>query len=133
MLRSLLKLVLFYWLPLLLYITLLKFLSSQSHLPAGPDIQGFDKVEHVTAFAILGFLWARGIHSVLDLRRGSLVLVAFWGCLLYGLFDEFLIQAHTPGRDPSVWDLTADVIGGTLGGWAFIKMLLWQRFSRITG
>jgi VanZ family protein len=65
----------------------------------------WDKLAHFLAYALLGFLLARG----LDGRRA-----AFGIASLYGLLDEFH-QSFTPGREVSLGDFLADALGAALG------------------
>ena len=99
---------------------LIFWLSSRSHLP-GPDLfQGQDKIAHMAAFGILGFLlirsFARGERRR-SLGAGLLVILAV---AAYGGLDEFH-QMYVPGRDASLWDLAADITGGVLSVALFRK------------
>lgn len=95
------------------WMALIFCLSSRSHLP-GPDLfSGQDKIAHVLAFGILGFLliraFPRGAPQRLFLRSLLVVLAV----AVYGGLDEFH-QMFVPGREASLWDLAADVAGGIL-------------------
>ncbi|NOZ12731.1 MAG: hypothetical protein GXO69_03670 [Acidobacteria bacterium] len=65
-----------------------------------------DKLEHIAAYFVLGFLARKAAPSA-----------PFWMILLfvslYGLSDEFH-QYFVPGRDCSLLDFAADVSGGTI-------------------
>ncbi len=101
------------WAPALLYAALITFLSS---LP-GPKLPhyGFmihDKVLHTIEYTGLGALVARG----LGVRRWWMAIALG---TLFGVLDEFH-QSFVPnrnGNDPG--DMTADLVGSTLGALAF--------------
>jgi VanZ family protein len=121
-LRLLLKL------PALLIAALLWVLSSQSSLPQPERIFGFDKIEHFLAYTVLAAAAGLWISSGAWRRRG-------WGCFLliagiaaaYGLIDE-IHQSFVPGRDCSLWDWLADVLGSFAGA-ALIRVFARSRFS----
>ncbi len=96
------------------------FLSSQSTLPVPQAVFGMDKVAHFIAYAVLSF-------SVSLCFPQESFRKAFWRTavaiflitVLYGALDEFH-QSFVPGRDTSVWDWLADVVGagvGVIGSW----------------
>ena len=91
------------------------YLSSLSS-PHAPHFQFSDKVYHVIAYATLGFLWVRALRPS---ERGwslwKILALAFAGCLLYGLSDEYH-QSFIPHRAVEVADVATDAIGGVLGG-----------------
>ncbi len=64
-----------------------------------------DKLAHLVEYALLGFLLGRGTG------RAAL---AFAVAALYGATDE-LHQAFVPGREASLFDWFADVLGAALG------------------
>ena len=113
------------WLPVIAVCALIFTLSSFSQLPSPPS-GVTDKHEHFTIYFVLGLTFVRalagGRWSGVTLRVAmlSLVLVS-----LYGASDEFH-QSFVPGRDSSVYDWTADTIGGFtaaagLLAWAIIR------------
>jgi len=117
--------VLVLWGPVVLYLGLIFLLSSLSH-PLGPIQLGhFDKLAHFSEYAVLGALLARALAGTL--HRGWpwywFAILAAMLAAFYGLTDEFH-QRFTPGRDPSLWDATADALGALTGA------LLWSRFGR---
>jgi VanZ family protein len=110
------------WLPPLAWAGLIFYLSSLSVLPAAPRFWQSDKVEHFTAYAILGGLLlvalrASGVRLAAAARAAALIGA------LYGASDE-IHQRWTPGRDSSFGDLAADAAGATA---AAALLALWYR------
>jgi VanZ family protein len=93
------------------------WLSSQNdpEQSVGVHLRLNDKVEHGIEYATGGFL-AAGAFGFLRGRRRIAAAVAF--CGLWGASDEWH-QSFVPGRDSSVFDLAADVVGCTIGAVAF--------------
>jgi VanZ family protein len=107
-------------LPALLIAGFIWFLSSQSILPQPKGILGWDKLQHLLAYGVLGFavgLWA---SPVFWKRRAALALLltTLTGSA-YGAIDEFH-QYFVPGRDCNVWDWVADTLGAFLGALALM-------------
>jgi len=96
----------FIWLALLLALT------SLPHMPwNGPDGLGIDKLGHLSFYAVLTYLYvlmrsARG--KARRIPREVLLLM-----LLLPIFDE-AHQLFIPGREVSLLDLAADLIGMAL-------------------
>lgn len=70
-----------------------------------------DKICHMGEYGILGLFWgrARGARSVArSFASGALLGLAL------GIADE-IYQVGTPGRDSSVFDVAADVVGAAIG------------------
>ena len=114
------------WMPLLLYSALIFYLSS-APAPGFTDtgIPGSDKVLHVGAFTVWGFLcgWAlAGDGHRARLRGWTFILIVTAAGTAYGLTDE-LHQTFVKERTADHWDLLADLAGSLLGaclayGWA---------------
>ncbi len=104
---------------LLMYCTLIYFLSDQSRLPL-PDLLNFqmsDKLIHALAYAVMAFLfWQAGkawmIHRG-KIQWSALAVLCVLFCACYGLSDEWH-QSFVEGRDASVWDWVADTMGAML-------------------
>ena len=99
-----------YWLPCAAYMAAIFWGSSRSHVP-GPDISGFDKGEHLVAYAVLGWLLWRA--AVTSSAHSVAALAPLWAVLIgtaYGVSDE-IHQLGVPGRSCDVADLAADVLG----------------------
>jgi len=104
-----------FWLPVMLYASLIYYVSSIPQLPIPIKFPYLDKLLHVLEYSILGFLIKRalGVSSLsLDVKR--LYLLTMLLCLLYGLSDEFH-QFFVPGREMAVGDVYSDAIGGLIG------------------
>jgi len=101
-----------YLLPALLYAALIFYLSAQPGLPAVP-VAGFDKIEHLGAYAVLGALLARALMGYGVARRRALVLAVLLGAL-YGVSDE-VHQSFVPTRSADWRDVVADLLGSSFG------------------
>lgn len=112
---------LIYWLPLLLWMGWIFFLSSQPRLPSIP--QGWldtlwKKLGHASEYAILAVLWWRALGPTrLPEQRISMA----WGLsVLYALSDEYH-QIFVPGRNGTLVDLLVDASGALIG-----LLLFWR-------
>jgi VanZ family protein len=113
--------LLYLWVPLLVWMGLIYFLSAQPDLPqphAGWADQLISASAHAFEFGVLAILWARVLHAH---PRGWLLAAVL--TLLYAFSDEFH-QAFVPGRHPDPWDLVCDALGGG------IALALWLRWKR---
>lgn len=107
------------WIPPIIYAAFIFYLSS---LPGDTYIPSFfsaDKVLHVCAYSILGYLVARALGSY-GLSGKQLFIRAFVLCVLYGISDE-VHQLFVPHRHASVMDVLADGIGSSLGIGIYLK------------
>lgn len=110
---------------LLAYCVLIFWLSSQPMLPM-PDLglEWQDKVVHASAYALMALLfWRTGRTSVKEefLSRPVLALCTLLFCVLYGASDEWH-QSFVAGRDASLYDWMADVIGISIS-----IFILWKK------
>ncbi len=106
------------WVPAVLWAGLLLWLGGQpgDKIPGGWWVSryGLDKVAHVAAYAVLGFLAARAAGS------SRLLPALLWGAVTaaaVGAADEWNQQWST-GRFSEALDWAADLAGGLLGGLA---------------
>jgi VanZ family protein len=109
------------WLPLIVWMGLIFFLSAQPHLPqthAGWADELLSSSAHAFEYGILAVLWAR----VLGRRPRGWPLAAAL-TMLYALSDEFH-QTFVPGRHADPWDLVFDGLG------AGLALMLWLRCKR---
>ena len=99
-----------------LWAGVLFYLSHQPGTLTQPLFPLQDKLEHFTAYAILGFL---GMGSLRATTYGYRPKQAWLICLLvglYGITDE-VHQYFIPGRVADGFDVAADIAGGMLGAW----------------
>lgn len=103
------------WLLLAGY-ALVIFIQSSLPSPAlGPDVPGQDKVLHLAAYGLMGYLACRAFATLRGLRTLRWVCLAgVLFSILFGLSDEWH-QAFVPGRQADGWDWAADSLGAILG------------------
>jgi VanZ family protein len=113
------------WLPVIIYMGALFFVSSLSTIPSPPG--GItDKHEHFFFYGILAALTLRALAKG-EWRRIRLAtaLGAIAISSAYGVSDEFH-QRFVPGRDYEILDMVADAMGsaastGLLWWWSIIR------------
>ena len=99
------------------------FLSSQSILPRPKGILGWDKLQHMLAFGVMGVTAGFWIRPAFWRRRPVLSLLIITLVIsVYGAIDEFH-QFFVPGRDCNVWDWVADTLGAFLGALAVLLLM----------
>jgi len=114
-------------LPALLIALTIWFLSSQQTLPQPKGILGWDKLQHLAAFAVLAATTGLWITPAFWRRRPALSLsLVVIITAAYGAIDE-LHQYFVPGRFSSAWDWLADTLGAFLG--AAATLLLMRRLK----
>lgn len=111
-LESKIYLLVFYWLPFLLWAMVI-FSFSASHEITASTVHWQDfiikKAAHMTEYFIFSLLFYRAlVNSKVDSKKALMyvILLAFF----YGLSDEFH-QSYTPGRDPTLRDALIDTFG----------------------
>ena len=107
---------------------LIYYLSDQPGIDIKPLFPHQDKVLHLVAYGVLGFL-AMGSCKAGRCRHRAAhywVVVALVG--LYGVLDE-IHQYFVPGHQADVLDVLADVSGGLLG--AGLMFLLLRRYAPV--
>jgi VanZ family protein len=96
---------------------LIFYLSSQPSIETPALFPGQDKLFHLIAFGILGFL-AMGTRQASQQGYPTRqVWQVVFAVMLYGILDE-VHQYFVPGRHADVYDVLADASGGLLGAWA---------------
>jgi VanZ family protein len=109
-----------YWLPVLLYVTVIIVVSAQPHLTPPFRFHNSDKIWHVLEYFGLGVLLARAFRASF---RGPSPLHASLLALCLGIAvgtgDE-LFQSTVPGRQSSGFDLLADTVGVALAQLAYL-------------
>jgi len=114
------------WGSVIFYCSVLFLLSAQSDLALPDIVPNTDKIAHLSAYALLGWLCARAWRferpncSAVTVILFSLLFVA-----IYGATDEWH-QAYVPGRTSDRWDWLADMCGGIMGGSFFT---IWERLK----
>lgn len=98
-----------------------------SSRPAPDAIGGHDKLAHLLAFGGLAALWARALWFGTTGRWLRVGLLAVGIAAAYGVVDEFH-QSFVSGRDASVDDAVADLLGAVVGG--LVTAGLYATFSR---
>lgn len=114
---------LLWWLPTILLIALIMFLSGR----AIPSLPGYlpDKVIHFLVYAVLAALFYLSLH-----HSGVQQKTVFWALMLtivVGALDEYL-QSFTIMRNSNVFDLMADGFGAVMGS-VITKRITDFRFS----
>ena len=108
--------ILFYWVPVVLVMASIFYLSSRRDFPVTVPSWAIyaDKAAHTLIYGVLGFVflraWISGRFAEMTWQAG-LVTVLF--STVYGASDEFH-QMFVPGRTPSLGDLSADFTGAAL-------------------
>lgn len=115
-----------YWIPLTAYAGLIFYLSSLSHpevyIPSLVMELG-DKILHAIEYGVLGILFYRVFrHAAGRWSIGYALLLAIAASATYGFTDE-LHQAFVPLREADGWDFLTDVIGASIGSWAWQGMV----------
>jgi VanZ family protein len=103
------------WLLLIGYAGLIFWQSGHALPDAGFSLPGFDKLLHVAAYGLMGWLACRAVAAAgIGRRRTVLYMAALTLTVAFGLSDEWH-QSFVPGRSADAWDLLADAMGGLLG------------------
>jgi VanZ family protein len=112
--RRFFRLFLLYWLPVLVYLTVIIVVSAQPYLTPPLEFANADKLMHALEYFGLGILVVRALRATM---RISLPLVAALLALAFGIAvgtgDEYF-QSFIPGRTSSPFDLLADTVGSAL-------------------
>lgn len=115
------------WGPAAVWAAVLFLSSEWSGLPRSVWAALNDKLVHFVLYGVLGATLAWGKHNASPAPPHWALLLLGAG---YGAVDEWH-QSFVPRRDPSLGDLTADVIGLGVG-----YLLLWvasSRWGRVRG
>lgn len=103
-----------YWLPVLVYLTVIFSLSAQPNLQTPMPFHNADKMWHLLEYGGFGLLLGRALRAGL---RGRVALAVVGATLAIGSLtaaaDE-TFQRSIPGRESSALDWAADTIGVAL-------------------
>lgn len=99
------------WRLPLLWSAVILVLTSWPSPRIGIEVSGGDKIVHFAMYGILGFLVTRAL--ALPRKPVELLAVLAW-ITVFALLDE-VHQHWIPGREASVADWTADLLGATAG------------------
>ncbi|HEX4825494.1 MAG TPA: VanZ family protein [Candidatus Polarisedimenticolaceae bacterium] len=117
------------WGPLVLVLAVSFTLSSMSRVPGAEYF--WDKLLHVIEYSGIGLFALRAFHGALTRPRLRPTLAASAFVILWGASDEFH-QSFVPGRDASLLDLCADVVGAGVAV-LLTFVLAWIREPRGAG
>ena len=98
------------------------YLSSQSSIDTPSLFPGQDKLFHMIAFGVLGFLFMGSMKTTTSGYRTGQVWLVVVLVVLYGLLDEFH-QYFVPGRTVEIYDALADTAGALLGAWSMYYLV----------
>lgn len=105
----------FYWLPVILYCLLIFIQSSYPVSQSLPAIPHMDKLAHIVAYALLGFLFFRAFQSTSIWKSAVLIVIlSALASSMFGISDE-IHQHFVPSRTADIVDVLADVAGSFLG------------------
>ncbi|RJQ76698.1 MAG: VanZ family protein [Desulfobacteraceae bacterium] len=116
---------LYYWLPVIVWCAVIFAQSAFSTPDLVPDVPNIDKFLHAGVYGLLGFLLARAFGAIPGWSGKSLRLIASATIFtaLYGLSDEWH-QSFVAARTAEAADLMADLVGGFIGGLAYVSTAL---------
>ena len=101
------------WLPPILYMLAIFYVSSQSNPAPAVTAIVWDKLLHTTEYAGLALLLCRALRGE-GLRWAAALAVAIVLASAYGASDE-VHQRFVPQRDSDVRDWAADTVGASIG------------------
>ncbi|MEP7304314.1 MAG: VanZ family protein [Acidobacteriota bacterium] len=101
------------WLPPLLYMAAIFFLSSESDPVPQVTTHVWDKALHFVEYGGLALLLCRGLRGE-GIGWTAALVMALVATSAYGASDEWH-QSFTPGRSSDVRDWMADSLGAAIG------------------
>lgn len=109
---------LLYWIPACIICGISWYLSSQETIEQMPEFWNADKFVHFICFGGFCF-W---VSFACFIRRKRSVWLPVLIVSVYGIIDE-IHQSFTPGRECSVFDWCADILGAVMGAFVFLFVL----------
>jgi len=122
------KRLIFFWLPPVLWMGLIYFLSSFHKLQASPvSWQDFiiRKGAHFIEYAVLYFLFYRALRKLNNFTVKEILSIALVLTVVYALTDEYH-QTLVFGRTGKVFDIGVDSLGAAFGlvfSWRLVHLL----------
>lgn len=111
-----------FWFPVILYSGMIFRVSAIPNLHAPLEKFDADKLWHLGKYVLLGSLVARAIRNTkIDLPNTFILYSAFLFVSFYAASDEFH-QFFVAGRTADWKDWLADIVGGSLGTWIYLKV-----------
>ncbi len=104
----------------LLWMGTLFYLSHQPTLETPQLFSGQDKLFHMLAYAVLGFLLLGARKPLVNGFSSAQVNASILIASLYGISDE-VHQYFVPGRNADPWDWVADTLGAVIA----VSLLCW--------
>ena len=119
--RNIKENVLKYWSWPLVYVIVIFGLSS-IRFPYVHEFKNFsiDKLLHLVEYFGLGLVLSRSFLKATSLKKNVIFWVVIAFGFIIGMSDEFY-QSFVPGRQSSVYDLLADIIGVLSGSWIYLR------------
>jgi VanZ family protein len=84
------------------------------------ELLSTDKLIHLGMFAPFSFLLARGFRATNNDLRKSLLKSGLIGTV-YAIFTELMQFYLIPGRNGNIYDAIADIVGVSIGLYAFYR------------
>lgn len=106
----------FFWLPPLLLMVLIFYLSSEPRPPIVDEpLLNFliYKFIHMAVFGSLYFLWFRAFYKMTKIPLANIFIYSFIISVFYACSDEYH-QTFIEGRDGNPFDVGVDTLGITL-------------------
>ena len=106
---------LMYWLPVVLYCTVIFIQSAYPAIAQLQEVPFGDKYLHIAGYALLGMLFFRAFRSLqIGNRLFVASLLSIVASTAYGISDE-IHQYFVPCRTADVMDALADMVGSSVG------------------
>ncbi|MBI5836283.1 MAG: VanZ family protein [Candidatus Eisenbacteria bacterium] len=124
--RSAFRQVVFYWVPVLAYVSAIFYVSSLSSPPSPLTFEHADKLEHFAEYLLLGLLLGRALRqSVAPFSPVAAVVMTVALVMMVAAADEYY-QMFVPGRECDVFDWLTDSSAGVVS-----QVMLWQLWFRL--
>lgn len=115
----------FYWLPSLLWMGLIFYLSSR---PSPTKLFILADVGHFVEYAVLAIFFALALWRTTSLSGRGIIFLTIAMAFVYGITDE-LHQTLVPTRVGNIGDVLIDVTGAIVGVLSYIKIIGFSKSS----